>query len=161
LNQPCIPREERAEGACRYIHSRFTSKQQIILDFILQHYVTIGMQELAQEKLTPLLMPWPIWGTQKKSPSSFQASRNTFIRHLPDPYLVHEGLSPGKESANNPIHLNRRRRLAGTPTSSWWPGDGKRCSMDIAEIQINLRLAARLSMIISERTASRSNATSP
>ncbi|WP_369820087.1 type I restriction-modification enzyme R subunit C-terminal domain-containing protein [Synechococcus sp. 1G10] len=50
-----IPREARAEHARIYIHSRFTSKQQLFLDFVLQHYVTMGVQELAQEKLTPLL----------------------------------------------------------------------------------------------------------
>ncbi|MEI6030151.1 MAG: DEAD/DEAH box helicase family protein [Synechococcaceae cyanobacterium ELA739] len=52
---PPIPRQERAEHARLYIHSRFTSKQQLFLDFVLQHYVTMGVQELAQEKLTPLL----------------------------------------------------------------------------------------------------------
>lgn len=36
-------------------HSRFTSKQQLFLDFVLQHYVTAGVQELAQDKLAPLL----------------------------------------------------------------------------------------------------------
>jgi type I restriction enzyme R subunit len=50
-----IPREARAEHARLYIHSKFTSKQQLFLDFVLQHYVTMGLQELAQEKLTPLL----------------------------------------------------------------------------------------------------------
>lgn len=50
-----IPREKRAEHARLYIHSRFTSKQQLFLDFVLQHYVTMGVQELAQDKLTPLL----------------------------------------------------------------------------------------------------------
>nr|WP_255093522.1 type I restriction endonuclease subunit R [Synechococcus sp. J7-Johnson] len=50
-----VPREERAEQARLYIHSRFTSKQQLFLDFVLQHYVTMGVQELATEKLTPLL----------------------------------------------------------------------------------------------------------
>ncbi|MCP9916312.1 EcoAI/FtnUII family type I restriction enzme subunit R [Cyanobium sp. ATX 6F1] len=50
-----IPREARAQQARLYIHSRFTSKQQLFLDFVLQHYVTMGVQELAQEKLTPLL----------------------------------------------------------------------------------------------------------
>ncbi|MFM7235772.1 MAG: type I restriction-modification enzyme R subunit C-terminal domain-containing protein, partial [Cyanobium sp.] len=28
---------------------------QLFLDFVLQHYVSSGVQELAQEKLTPLL----------------------------------------------------------------------------------------------------------
>ncbi len=52
---PPIPRETRAQQARLYIHSRFTSKQQLFLDFVLQHYVSNGVQELAQEKLTPLL----------------------------------------------------------------------------------------------------------
>ena len=52
---PPIPRETRAQQARLYISSRFTSNQQLFLDFVLQHYVTSGVQELAQEKLTPLL----------------------------------------------------------------------------------------------------------
>ena len=50
-----IPREERATHARLYIHSKCTSKQQLFLNFVLQHYVTLGVQELALEKLTPLL----------------------------------------------------------------------------------------------------------
>lgn len=52
---PPVPRQERAENARLYIHSRFTSKQQVFLNFVLQHYVSTGVQELASEKLTPLL----------------------------------------------------------------------------------------------------------
>ncbi len=52
---PPIPREQRAQQARLYIHSRFSSKQQLFLDFVLQHYVSTGVQELAQEKLAPLL----------------------------------------------------------------------------------------------------------
>ena len=52
---PPIPREARAQQARLYIHSKFTSKQQLFLDFVLQHYVSTGVQELAQEKLAPLL----------------------------------------------------------------------------------------------------------
>ena len=52
---PPIPREIRAQQARLYIHSRFTSKQQLFLDFVLQHYVSSGVQELSQEKLAPLL----------------------------------------------------------------------------------------------------------
>ena len=52
---PPIPRETRAQQARLYVHSRFTSKQQLFIDFVLQHYVSSGVQELAQEKLTPLL----------------------------------------------------------------------------------------------------------
>ncbi|MFN7871844.1 MAG: EcoAI/FtnUII family type I restriction enzme subunit R [Cyanobacteriota bacterium] len=50
-----IPREERAAHARLYIHSKCTNKQQLFLNFVLQHYVTLGVQELALEKLTPLL----------------------------------------------------------------------------------------------------------
>ena len=31
------------------------SKQQVFLDFVLAHYVTVGVEELDQAKLTPLL----------------------------------------------------------------------------------------------------------
>ncbi len=33
----------------------FNSKQQVFLDFVLSHYVSVGVEELDQEKLTPLL----------------------------------------------------------------------------------------------------------
>ncbi len=52
---PPVPRQERAENARLYIHSKFTSKQEVFLNFVLQHYVSTGVQELATEKLTPLL----------------------------------------------------------------------------------------------------------
>lgn len=37
------------------ISTRFNSKQQVFLDFMLSHYVEVGVEELDQEKLTPLL----------------------------------------------------------------------------------------------------------
>jgi type I restriction enzyme R subunit len=37
------------------ISTQFDSKQQTFLDFVLAHYVGIGVDELDQEKLTPLL----------------------------------------------------------------------------------------------------------
>jgi type I site-specific restriction endonuclease len=40
-----VTREVRAANA----------KQQVFLDFVLQHYVSVGVEELDQEKLTPLL----------------------------------------------------------------------------------------------------------
>ncbi len=52
---PPIPRQLRAQQARLYIHSHFTNKQQLFIDFVLQHYVTTGVQELAQEKLAALL----------------------------------------------------------------------------------------------------------
>jgi len=50
-----ISREERAAKAKVEISTHFNSKQQVFLDFVLQHYVNVGVEELDQEKLTPLL----------------------------------------------------------------------------------------------------------
>jgi type I restriction enzyme R subunit len=52
---PPETREVRAANAKVYINTRFSAKQQIFLDFVLQHYVSVGVEELDQEKLTPLL----------------------------------------------------------------------------------------------------------
>jgi type I restriction enzyme R subunit len=52
---PPLTREVRAAGAKIYINSHFGAKQQAFLDFVLQHYVRVGVEELDQEKLTPLL----------------------------------------------------------------------------------------------------------
>jgi type I restriction enzyme, R subunit len=45
----------RADHARVHINSRFNAKQQAFLDFVLQHYVTEGVEELEQSKLNPLL----------------------------------------------------------------------------------------------------------
>jgi type I restriction enzyme R subunit len=37
------------------ISTHFNTKQQIFLDFVLSHYVSVGVEELDQNKLTPLL----------------------------------------------------------------------------------------------------------
>jgi hypothetical protein len=37
------------------ISTHFNSKQQVFLDFVLSHYISIGVEELEQGKLTPLL----------------------------------------------------------------------------------------------------------
>ena len=50
-----LTREVRAATARIYINSQFDRKQQAFLDFVLQHYVTEGVEELDQGKLTPLL----------------------------------------------------------------------------------------------------------
>jgi type I restriction enzyme R subunit len=50
-----LTREERAAKAKVNISKYFNSKQQVFLDFVLSHYVSVGVEELAQEKLTPLL----------------------------------------------------------------------------------------------------------
>ena len=52
---PPETREQRAERAKVVISDKFTSKQKAFLDFVLSHYVREGVQELDQEKLTPLL----------------------------------------------------------------------------------------------------------
>ena len=52
---PPLTREVRAANARIYINSRFTTKQQVFLDFVLSHYVNVGVEELDQAKLTPLL----------------------------------------------------------------------------------------------------------
>jgi type I restriction enzyme, R subunit len=52
---PPLTREERASRAKTAITTRFDSKQQGFLDFVLGHYVEVGVDELDQDKLTPLL----------------------------------------------------------------------------------------------------------
>jgi type I restriction enzyme, R subunit len=52
---PPLTREERAAKAKVIISTHFNTKQQVFLDFVLSHYVREGVQELDQEKLTPLL----------------------------------------------------------------------------------------------------------
>jgi type I restriction enzyme R subunit len=54
-NKPPVPREERADHARVYINSTFNAKQRAFLDFVLSHYITVGVEELDQQKLTPLL----------------------------------------------------------------------------------------------------------
>jgi type I restriction enzyme R subunit len=53
---PPVTREVRAENARVHINTSFNAQQQDFLDFVLQHYITVGVEELDQEKLTPLLL---------------------------------------------------------------------------------------------------------
>jgi len=53
---PTLTRGERAAKAKIEISTRFNSKQQVFLDFVLSHYVLVGVEELDQEKLRPLLL---------------------------------------------------------------------------------------------------------
>jgi type I restriction enzyme R subunit len=50
-----LTREERANRAKVAINHRFNSKQQAFLDFVLSHYVAVGVDQLDQEQLAPLL----------------------------------------------------------------------------------------------------------
>lgn len=52
---PPVTREERAKHAKIIISEHFNTKQQVFLEFVLSHYVNVGVEELDQEKLTPLL----------------------------------------------------------------------------------------------------------
>lgn len=48
-------RATRADQARVSINSHFNAKQQAFLDFVLQHYVSQGVEERDQGKLNPLL----------------------------------------------------------------------------------------------------------
>ena len=50
-----LTREERAARAKVEISAHFNRKQEAFLDFVLAQYVKVGVDELAQEKLSPLL----------------------------------------------------------------------------------------------------------
>ena len=50
-----LTREERAARAKVEIRTHFNGKQQGFLDFVLGQYVKVGVDELAQDKLSPLL----------------------------------------------------------------------------------------------------------
>ena len=53
--QAPLSREERAGRAQMLIRTHFESKLQAFLSFVLSHYVSEGVEELDQTKLTPLL----------------------------------------------------------------------------------------------------------
>ncbi len=50
-----VTRQDRAASAKRDIGMHFNGKQQVFIDFVLSHYVSVGVEELEQDKLTPLL----------------------------------------------------------------------------------------------------------
>ncbi|MFA6823629.1 MAG: DEAD/DEAH box helicase family protein [Geobacter sp.] len=50
-----LTRAERAGKARTLITQHFNNKLQLFLDFVLAHYVDVGVEELDQAKLTPLL----------------------------------------------------------------------------------------------------------
>ena len=52
---PTVTRETRAATAKAAVSARFTVKQQNFIDFVLAQYVQVGVEELAPDKLTPLL----------------------------------------------------------------------------------------------------------
>jgi type I restriction enzyme R subunit len=52
---PPLTRQQRAARAKVAISTQFNSKHQVFLDFVLSHYVTVGVEELDQDKLASLL----------------------------------------------------------------------------------------------------------
>ena len=50
-----LTREERAAKAMAIVSTEFNERQKVFLDFVLSQYVTVGVEELDQSKLTPLL----------------------------------------------------------------------------------------------------------
>jgi len=52
---PMLSRQERATQAKRGVSAQITYKQGEFIDFVLSHYVTVGVEELSKDKLTPLL----------------------------------------------------------------------------------------------------------
>ncbi|MBL9164427.1 MAG: DEAD/DEAH box helicase family protein [Planctomycetaceae bacterium] len=52
---PTRTRLERANDAKGAISTRFNHRQQVFLEFVLDQYVRVGVEELAKEKLSPLL----------------------------------------------------------------------------------------------------------
>ena len=50
-----VTREQRAQNAKVEISTHFNSKQRVFLEFVLAQYVKEGVDELASEKLSPLL----------------------------------------------------------------------------------------------------------
>ncbi len=52
---PPLTREQRAEAAKVVISDQYASNQKAFLDFVLSHYIRVGVAELDESKLTPLL----------------------------------------------------------------------------------------------------------
>jgi type I restriction enzyme, R subunit len=52
---PTELRKDRAVRAKARMDARYSPNQKAFLDFVLEHYVAVGVDELYQEKLTPLL----------------------------------------------------------------------------------------------------------
>ena len=50
-----VPARKKGVRAKAIINTHFNSKLLVFLDFVLSHYVDVGVEELDQDKLTPLL----------------------------------------------------------------------------------------------------------
>jgi type I restriction enzyme R subunit len=52
---PMLTRQQRAAQAKRGYGPQVNYRQQAFIDFVLSHYITVGVEELSREKLNPLL----------------------------------------------------------------------------------------------------------
>jgi type I restriction enzyme R subunit len=52
---PMLSRQERATQAKIGYSAQINYRQQAFIDFVLSHYVAVGVEELSRDKLTPLL----------------------------------------------------------------------------------------------------------
>lgn len=75
------------------IHSRCTSKQQLFPNFVLEHYVSSGVRNLAQEKRAPCCafatttrspMPGPTPASPSRSASCLPASSGSLTNRPAD-----------------------------------------------------------------------------
>lgn len=55
FNSVPVSRADRASHARSEISTHFDNKEEAFLDFVLAHYVSVGVSELNEDKLTPLL----------------------------------------------------------------------------------------------------------
>ncbi len=52
---PPLSREQRSDKARIIISTHFNTRQNVFLDFVLLHYVSVGVEELDQDNLKHLL----------------------------------------------------------------------------------------------------------
>jgi len=71
-----LTREERATRAKVAIDENFNNKQQDFLNFVLAHYISVGVEELDQAKLAPLLR------------LKYSGSMSDAIQNLGEPELI-------------------------------------------------------------------------
>ena len=89
-------REERAARAKVAISAAFESKEQAFLDFVLSHYVRVGVQELDQEKLTPQFAVASLKAVEPRGlwmQSAATVLRQWRLRRRPDAHLTLAGVS--------------------------------------------------------------------
>ena len=98
---PPETREERAAKAKIAITTHFNSQQQVFLDFVLSHYVTVGVEELDQEKTHPAAAPEVSqFHRRRRGRSRSARSDRKGVRKFPEIPLRASGLIPGQRRAH-------------------------------------------------------------